>query len=28
VDFDKSKIEKAIRLAFESVGAVNADDLK
>lgn len=28
VDFDKSKIEKAIRLAFESVGVVNADDLK
>jgi len=28
VDFDISKIEKAIRLAFESVGVVNADDLK
>ncbi len=28
VDFDISKIEKAIRLAFESVGIVNDDDLK
>lgn len=28
VDFDKAKIEKAIRLAFESVGTTVAEDLK
>lgn len=28
VDFDKSKIEKAVRLAFESVGIADTDDLK
>lgn len=28
VDFDQSKIEKAIRLAFESIGNADADNLK